>query len=572
MCSQFDAAESIACLSHEAESAARRAYSNRSASQIPFVSTPDSYPAVVAIHPRINAQLAGDHQPQAATVRQLFASSDKRFKGATPLHSVKPTESQPTTVLAFGTLGCDGPAYNKNLRPATFKDASERESYHSEAAALADVAAPSWAGPQAEGASLTCKLRLYNHRQHIPYAALVISARWVEDKTDMRSEIKIGLDAHNLERPLKCKLESGKDISKDSTFSTISKEDLLDWGEGEPDDGDYYRITVSYSGEPYAYNLFTDRDFGPLTETVRSIRNHLLGPCDIHIIVDWSSVVERIDALNKAIGSARRVDPLHAHYPVDPRGDHYLRRDHYLLSPNKRPKYAIPARINFRNELEYVAVQGYSCIQEHEHTRRAGPVKDKIQTRFMRIPGAGDRRLYAFFSDNDPDRPLSLQSGDAIAVRIRKLDPYNDSDLHWDGEVVDRTSFASLTDVCAIITCPYDHDDDCWTEPDLASLGVIPSFGASSNAKAAKNALDKATISLVDIRRELDNKQFDRQMNSLDALQQQFAWEMVNDPNGRSCTADLLFCNRFDHLPLVDLYEGVDEAAVDAIQHSLSDG
>ncbi|KAF1351200.1 hypothetical protein BDV97DRAFT_165828 [Delphinella strobiligena] len=190
----------------------------------------------------------------------------------------------------------------------------------------------------------------------------------------------------------------------------------------------------------------------------------------------------------------------------------------------------------------------------------------------MRIPGAGDRRLYAFCSDNDPELPLSFQSGDVLAVRIRKLNPHNDSDLYWDGEVVDRTSFTGLTDVCAIITCPYDHHDDDWQAPNLSPLGVIPSFGACSDAKAAMKALNKAAVSFVDIHHELNPKQFNRQMNDLDALQQQFAWEKVNDPNGRSCTADLLFCNRFDHLPLVDLYEGVDEAAVDAIKHSLSDG
>ncbi|GAM85980.1 hypothetical protein ANO11243_039900 [Dothideomycetidae sp. 11243] len=209
-------------------------------------------------------------------------------------------------------------------------------------------------------------------------------------------------------------------------------------------------------------------------------------------------------------------------------------------------------------------------ILDHEHMENAVLTPaGTMKARFLREPGNNGQRLVMLVKDDQSyldSNPLrGLESGERLRIHIHQLNPDNNADLYWSGEVIDDIPFAREA-VAVRIWPPFNREKARFHQFDLTPLGNVPEYmRLPGDRHSATGAIREATSSDVDLRVVIDQTHLIRSLSSMQELQKTFKLEK-NACNGQSITETLLLGNDTRHLPEVKLYpDTVDPADINMV-------
>lgn len=179
-----------------------------------------------------------------------------------------------------------------------------------------------------------------------------------------------------------------------------------------------------------------------------------------------------------------------------------------------RPRYSIPAKSTFFTIQEYLTIQYYGVIEQHEE------VKDKIQwfhvrARFAALP-FHDRKYFMFVEMNPKIR---LSTGDRLKV---SLDWYTDSrDRDWVATVQMPLPFSTSQDYTTILSRPFVEDkyNGHFDDTEIPEESVL-NLQDHTDTESVREKITTMPPTQVKIRLESSDEATRRQINTLREMQQ----------------------------------------------------
>jgi hypothetical protein len=319
-----------------------------------------------------------------------------------------------------------------------------------------------------------------------------------------------------------------------------------------------WMLRFSYdSTATHACNFFTNCTYNGQQETINRLRQlfNMPTPNIVTLIVRGPMADISLSEMKDSFEAERENQPLRAWYPKHPNRI-FLQLGDYA-EPEKRPKYSLNAKYSFLDLDEYITVLGFGAIQENEKDSSS---TEKIQVyelnlRTMLIPGAADRRYYAFLEFPDFFTNIRIMPGDKLAVNFNP--EIDNSEEDWSATVVEHLPFAPLQDVSMLLTRRWIKDDRAWAKDNSDNPLHPINSKEMKNGEELREAITNARATKVKIRLQTSDKPLRQQIAALRKLQL--------DPTHKETLMRILLGNDYSDLPIVDAYETVGEDVDDIL-------
>ncbi len=318
---------------------------------------------------------------------------------------------------------------------------------------------------------------------------------------------------------------------------------------------DLWVVFLESPSSIYAKNLFTRKAYGGLTNRVRLLRSALRCNSDIVVLCKGTeSLAGRVDQVLIDVAGQRKNSYLkrwfegsQADTPLFVQPNTIRPREAINIMGEADPSQARPdmirfdRRTTFFNLREYAFFTGLAFCQEKEVVQKMyGAWIEGVDLRIFDIPGAGDRRYFAFMAV-PVENVVHFKKDDM--VRISFTDGVDSRLNDLIGHIVDSNVLGSVGDVSLFFTRKWDKDNQVFEHPD-------PDFQSHDLAKF--NTLDEARVAVRDVdpvsvkvKPMVSERQYQRMAAGLQKLERTIK-------SGR--VAEVLTANDVENLEQVDLY------------------
>ena len=353
--------------------------------------------------------------------------------------------------------------------------------------------------------NIRVEFHMYSNVQHDSHFEIVFIVKWMEDG-ELRTERLSYFRNHT---NLPDDFDRSYELEQLSTMEDgLPKSDLIaQYGLEHQDLRYYWYLNLPNTTNCYAANMFTDKTYGKHSETIRRIRNAFRIPgetCLLLHAVDPETMCDRVVGeihhqskrsyltrwfQGTRAGSALFVEPNVLYGKETRRGVSYWR-----------------AKLSFFSAREFIAITGIALRQENEYQAEVnGDFVSDVQFRVFTIPGAADRRYYAFMVLPKTVQ-FHLTKGDKILINF---DPkINSRGQDWEGTICDPSVLGAIGDITVYFTRRFDKATMKWVY--FTNEFVVNKIEELKTLTEARTKVRDVSPVIANIRVLSNNKAFDR--------------------------------------------------------------
>jgi len=237
---------------------------------------------------------------------------------------------------------------------------------------------------------------MYSNVQHDSHFEVVFIVKWMEDEELRTERLKYLMNHTNLPVDLhqNLQLRQVSTMEEDERKSNMVAQYGLKDGELE----NYWYLELPKTTNRYAANMFTDKTYGVHSETIRRIRNAFHGGNATCFVLFAENPEVMCDKVVKEIQHQAEHSYLRRWFEgIQARTPLFIQPNKLLGKETRKGVSDWRAKLSFFSIREFIAISGIATHLEAEYQAEVnGEWVNDVQFRVFTIPGAADRRYYAF--------------------------------------------------------------------------------------------------------------------------------------------------------------------------------